>query len=153
MNTMEEALTQTVTSIWESLLGTEIHAAAYSAGMESDGALVGCIHVTGPAGGVVTLRCSHILARQAAAAMFQKAPADVQLSEEQDALAELTNIVGGNFKALLSDGHHLSLPIVVEGADFRTRFVGTELAAHVAFDCGGVSLVASFFHSSPARPS
>lgn len=146
MSATEDAMCQTVMAMWESLLETEISPVEFTADDASrESALIGCIHVAGPEGGVVTLECPAALAREAASTMFQIPQATVGPDDAQDALGELTNIMGGNFKALLSDGHQLSLPTVVEGRDFRARFIGTRLAVRVAFDCTGRRLVASFF--------
>ena len=153
MTAIEEAMTQTVLVMWESVIGTAIVPTNGSGAAGSgEPSLVGCIHVTGPEGGVVTLECPEALARDTAAAMFQLPVADVSAAEAQDALGELTNIMGGNLKAVLCEGHQLSLPTVVEGSDFRTRFIGTRLAARVGFDCSGKRLVASFFREG-ARAS
>jgi CheY-specific phosphatase CheX len=141
---MEAAISQTVTAMWSSLFETEIwQNDSPTRGDTHD--LVGCIHVTGPEGGVVTLECSEALAREIAATMFALAPTLVGMADAEDALGELANVVGGNFKAFLEGAHQLSLPTVVEGRDFRARFIGTELAARMSFDCAGERLVASFF--------
>lgn len=153
MNSMEDAISQTVTAIWESMFEAEIRPKdAPADDVPGEPGLVGCIHVTGPEGGVVTLECSDALARAAASAMFGLPANEVAISDSEDALAELANVVGGNFKAMLSDGHLLSLPTVVGGRDFRTRFIGTQLAARVAFDAGGEQLVVTFFREG-ARAS
>jgi CheY-specific phosphatase CheX len=154
MSTIEDAMSQTVTTIWESIIGTAIRPADVPVAYDSrEPAFVGCIHVTGPEGGVVTLECSAALACVTASAMFQIPQAQVGVTEAQDALGELTNIMGGNFKAMLSDGHHLSLPTVVEGSDFRTKFIGTRLAARVSFDCAGRYVVASFYRDGASPGS
>lgn len=147
MTPMEDAIAQTVSSMWELLIGGTIAICDDPDGeVASDArALAGCIHVTGADGGVITIECPEILARACAAALFQVPVGALDLREAQDALAEMANIIGGNFKALLGAGHYLSLPTVVEGRDFRTRFVGTRLEARVAFDTDAGRLVASFF--------
>lgn len=146
MNELDEILTQTVTATWEAVLGVpiDVSESQIAAGSREEG-LVGCIHVTGEDGGVVTLECSHALAQAAAAVMFHLDLPDVQPADAEDAFGELTNIIGGNFKATLSDGHQLSLPTVVEGKDFRTRFIGTSLASRVGFRYQNEFLLASFF--------
>lgn len=146
MSAIEDAMSQTVIAMWESLLESEIHPTEAKADDASrEFALVGCIHISGPDGGVVTLECPEALAREAASTMFQIQLVNVSTEDAQDALGELTNIMGGNFKALLNEGHLLSLPTVVEGRDFRTRFIGTELSVRAAFDCADRHLVASFY--------
>ena len=145
MNYLDEALAQTVTVMWDSVLGTELLPVDHTSVPANDHGLVGCIHVTGPDGGVVTIECSSALARAAACTMFNILPTTVGEADAEDSLGELANIVGGNFKGLLGPGHQLSLPKVVEGRDFRTRFIGTQLASRVSFSNLGEPLTVSFF--------
>src|SRR4051812_12253872 len=106
MNEIDESLLQTVRLTWDAVLNAEIEARSESAfPANREEGLVGCIHVTGAAGGVVTLECSHDFAKSAAAVMFDIPLANVQSTDAEDAFGELTNIVGGNFKAMLADGH------------------------------------------------
>jgi chemotaxis protein CheX len=62
--------------------------------------------------GAVQLECSADFAALAAKRMFAAAGGVTQL-ELDDALGELTNMIGGNIKSLLPAPSHLSLPSVV----------------------------------------
>ncbi len=42
----------------------------------------------------------------------------------RDAIGELANMVGGNLKASLPSGTHLSVPAVVRGTDYKLRMCG-----------------------------
>jgi CheY-specific phosphatase CheX len=81
----------------------------------------GSIAVSGGFDGGIVLTCTPELVRHAAEAILEKLPGQ-QATDEQarDFLAELTNIVGGHVKALLSSkvSEHctLSLPTVTSGA-------------------------------------
>ena len=100
----------------------------------------GCVHVTGDWAGAVVLQCARPLADKVAHIMFslgQRAPA---LADVQDAFGEITNMVGGNIKALHEGQCFLSLPSVVEGGDFSVRIPGTAVLRTVAFECEGEPL-------------
>ncbi|HEY1101413.1 MAG TPA: chemotaxis protein CheX [Myxococcota bacterium] len=78
--------------------------------------LSGCVMIDGDWNGAIILTCPRAFARDAAARMFATAVAEVSDHDTRDALGELVNIVGGNYKAILpaSGGtHRLSLPVVV----------------------------------------
>jgi chemotaxis protein CheY-P-specific phosphatase CheC len=74
------------------------------------GAVVGSIHITGAWEGAITLVCDDRLARQAAAVMFGLADHELTREHVLDAIGELTNMAGGNLKALLPGPCQLSLP-------------------------------------------
>ena len=57
--------------------------------------------------------------------------------QTQDALGELTNMVGGNIKALLPVPSRLSLPAVAEGADYLALLPGGRVVSEVNFECLG----------------
>jgi len=42
----------------------------------------------------------------------------------RDAMGELANMIGGNLKASLPSGAHLSIPSVVRGTDYKLRMCG-----------------------------
>jgi chemotaxis protein CheX len=77
------------------------------------------------------------VARLAASIMFSNDPHKVTIADLQDAVAELVNMIGGNFKALLPETCYLSLPSVVEGGDYSARVPGSALLGRVPFVCEG----------------
>ncbi len=109
-------------------------------------ALQGNISISGDVAATVTVQCSMELANAVARHMF----GDIPLSPEdvQDTVGELTNIVGGNVKALLSEGGgHLSLPVVVEGSDFSVRVPGSCLVSRVTFGLGEMTAAVTVLQS------
>jgi CheY-specific phosphatase CheX len=78
----------------------------------------GCISIGGAFTGAVTVKCTRDFVHRIAEAMF----AGEQVTEElaRDALAELTNVMGGNIKSLFSaltdSTCSLSLPAVSTGS-------------------------------------
>jgi CheY-specific phosphatase CheX len=155
MRDFDDAITRTVLTMWDSVLQTPIERADGVAAPETGASvLVGCVYLAGPIGGVVTLACPLSLAQQSAGRMFHLSTPDVTLADAHDALGELVNIVGGSLKALLPEGHTLSLPTIVEGSDHPSRFMGTDPANRVCFESGSQGLVVSFFRvGAQATPS
>lgn len=74
-----------------------------------------CVQITGTWMGLVTINCPEPLAHKIAEIMFQMAPGTAGQEELQDALGEITNMIGGNIKALMPPPCNLSLPIVAVG--------------------------------------
>ncbi len=82
--------------------------------------LTGCVTISGGWNGAVTISCTHAVSRNAAATMFGLDHESVSLEDERDALGEMTNILGGNYKSLVASitesACQLSLPVVTDGA-------------------------------------
>jgi chemotaxis protein CheX len=96
------------------MLGLEL--AALPGGAPLGPAVMGVVTSQGTWQGVVTLACSPVLARLAAAAMFRLDPSELSDDEVDDTMGELANIVGGNVKDLVGGQSKLSLPAVMRGA-------------------------------------
>ena len=94
------------------------------------------------------IECSVDFARRAAGTMFGLEPSAASAADTQDAIGELANMTGGNVKALLPEPCRLSLPTVVESADYTTRFPGGEVVSTVVFDCDGDALVVRLLRKS-----
>lgn len=105
--------------------------------------LDGVINITGGWAGAVVLQVPEPVARRAAATMFQLEPSAASLADMQDAVAELTNMTGGNVKALMDGPCALSLPTVVEGTDYSIRVPGSEAITRVGFDVEGSAVLVS----------
>ena len=60
----------------------------------------------------------------------------------RDALGELTNILGGNLKALLPGPCHLGLPTVGSGQDFSAGLPAGRPLLQVPFRCQDLPLLA-----------
>ena len=104
-------------------------------------ALTGCVHIAGAWNGAALVECELPLARRMTATLFDRAEGDVSLDDVRDTLGELTNMVGGNLKALLPAPSRLSLPTVVEGADYAVTVPRTRPAGVVSFRAGAEILV------------
>lgn len=125
---------QIVQSIFTSMLGME---AALDPQLppDCDEAVIGTIQVAGDHAVTVVLGMSKGAARASAAAMLQLNLDDVTLEDERDVVAELTNMIGGNFKSLLPGHLYLSLPTVVAGRDMGLQVPGAELVDDTNLMC------------------
>jgi chemotaxis protein CheX len=142
MSFLEKEITQVTQTVWEAVLGLTLdRLESHQPPRAGERMLSGAVRIFGAWNGALALLCPVPLARQAAATMFGVEPWAATLSETQDAIGELANMTGGNVKALLPEPCHLSLPTVVESADFTVRMPGTELVTEIAFDCSGRLLV------------
>jgi chemotaxis protein CheX len=82
------------------------------------------VHVSGAWRGTIVVQCPMSLARVATQRMF-RLDGVPPLEDVQDAIGELTNMIGGSVKALIAgENCFLSLPVVVEGHDYRVRVGG-----------------------------
>jgi chemotaxis protein CheX len=143
MNFNPDEMFQLAQSIWEATLGLPIEPDQSGAIGNRPRSMAACIQITGAWNGAILLDCPAETARRAASIMFGADPAAVTLSDLQDAVAELVNMIGGNFKALLPETCYLSLPAVVEGGDYSARVPGSKSIGRVPFTCEGqpVSIV------------
>jgi chemotaxis protein CheX len=128
---------QLTATIWDAMLGLTLERESSGATANYPRSTASCIQITGAWNGAILLDCPVDIARQAAAIMFSRDIADVTVSDLQDAVAELVNMIGGNFKALLPETCYLSLPAVVEGGDYSTRIPGSKVLGRLAFNCQG----------------
>jgi chemotaxis protein CheX len=78
------------------------------------------IGLAGSLCGVISIRCTSEAARAIAAKMLGQAEVDSDRSM-RDAMAEIVNMVAGNFKSKLSGSDHcmLSIPTVITGGDYQ----------------------------------
>ena len=128
--------------VWSMVLGLGLTPVKCDPARAAAGEFVlGQVTISGTWQGSVTLGCSAGLARRAAAAMFGKLPAEAEPEEIRDALGELTNMVGGNFKTLLKGECRLSVPNVV-GAVPYGEIVPPPIE-HLWFECSGGLVILS----------
>jgi len=133
---MEQAIVRFAKDIWGSILGLEVTPTDRFAPSEIDKTLVGFIQITGDWEGTVSVHYPASLARSAAATMFDIDEKRATMEQIQDALGELTNMVGGNIKSLLPEHEHchLSLPAVVV-TEHQLHIPGAVEIARVPFAC------------------
>ena len=147
-----DEISQIMQSIWASVFGVVLERAQTPAGALHWGGptVTGCVQITGRWEGAVTIRCSMSLARKAAALMFGAEQDAVTPEEVRDALGELVNMTGGNFKNLLPGPCQLSLPAVTEGSDYLVSIPRSKLLDQVTFSCEGQALLVSLLEKDPS---
>ncbi len=131
---------QITATIWEALIGLRIDPGSPDSIGNRSRSIAACIQITGAWNGAILLDCPAEVARHAASIMFSTAPENATIADLQDAIAELVNMIGGNFKALLPETCYLSLPAVVEGGDYSARVPGSTLLGRVPFICEGQAM-------------
>jgi len=103
---------QVVGMVWATMAGCEVERVVGDLpGFRSETRLASAVTLEGGATGRFTLACSLALARRAAAHMFGEPDHQIEIERVQDAVAELTNVVAGNLKSLLSGESRLGTPI------------------------------------------
>jgi len=126
-------------TVCESLLEMTLHDVenlAAAAALDGHSATA-TVHISGATNVSVVLSGSAVIARRAAAAMFEMDEADLGDEEIADAFGEIANIVAGNIKSLLPEPSQLSLPAVSQGADLIVTIPGADLLEHVDLGCFG----------------
>jgi chemotaxis protein CheX len=133
MEDMDRYVTELSAAVWEQTLGLPLDPTVTVP--DTHGRTVeGHVHISGEWNGTLVFQCSIGAARQAAHVMFGPGDDHEGLSDVQDAVGELTNMIGGNLKSLLSeDGCFLSLPMVIEGSDYTVRMSGARVIVRQTF--------------------
>lgn len=98
--------------------------------------------------------CSLDTSRQIAARMLDCDVATVNASDGLDALAELANIVGGNFKPMLPPPSWLDAPKVADSMPAEPTAINAERLAHVQLQVNAEDVALSLFRTAaePATP-
>ena len=125
-------LAQIVTSVFRVMMHLDVSGGGtpWFAGRER---LTASVHLSGDWNGAVVLECDGRQACQLAGRLLSCDPPETVDDDVRDVLGELANMIGGNLKCLLPRGIHLSMPAVVDGADYSLRFCGAELLERLAF--------------------
>ncbi len=97
--------------------------------------MTGCVQISGTWKGAIIIQTSTGFAKLVASHMFEKASEDVSISDMQDSLAEITNMIGGNIKSQVPGPSYLSIPSVTTGQDFSFRLKGAEVVTELAMNC------------------
>jgi CheY-specific phosphatase CheX len=154
MSFAEKEITSLTETIWLSTLGLAVERIAeLPPEVSRQRTLMGCVHISGEWQGAVVLHCPMPLAQRLAQIMFSLNGQAPTLEDTQDALGEITNMTGGNIKALLPEPCSLSLPAIVEGEDYTLRVPGTCLVSRLVFQCQDAAFVVSLLQKdlTPAK--
>jgi chemotaxis protein CheX len=146
-----EELFQIAATIWNNAIGLSIEPDASDSAANRPRSMAACIQIIGAWNGAILFDCPVEVAKLAASRMFNCDVAFVSVADLQDAIAELVNMIGGNFKALLPETCYLSLPAVVEGGDYSTRVPGSTLLGRLPLCCEGYSMSIAVLEKAKAH--
>jgi chemotaxis protein CheX len=123
----ENDLAEMVEQVWESYLDPEgINPLIPTYDENQPSEVHSSVSITGSWTGHIVYASSTTAARRAAAAFLAMDASEVSEEDVSDVLGELANIVGGNVKAMLPPGAHLSLPQVMLAPEATSRYPSTE---------------------------
>lgn len=131
--------------IAQNVLGTMLHIEALpddqiAEGSEHEAAFTGCVQITGNWQGAVLVQGTSHLERILASVFFELPEADVTQADIRDAIAEITNMIGGNIKGQVPSPSYLSIPSVTVGSDFNFHLAGANVLSQAVLDCHGEPL-------------
>lgn len=102
-----------VQGVWSTMLFAEVAPVGPAAAGAPAGPLFrGTIAIVGDWSGTLALDLAVAQAHVAACAMLDMKPGETSDDDAREIASELTNIIGGNVKALLPEGARLGLPAV-----------------------------------------
>lgn len=131
--------TEDVIAITENVLKTMLNfevAAIDAAPLEGSGEqLASQIAINGAWKGTVTVESTLGLAREMAGGMLGLESNDVTEVDLNDALAEITNMVGGNIKSLLTSPSYLSLPTMASTTTTESSTADAKVLVQKTFIC------------------
>jgi chemotaxis protein CheX len=146
MTTFDAEIEEIVKTIWSTLIDVAIEPGR-GAGAGDDSTVTGIVNIDGAWHGAVLVQCPVALAYRVTAAMFQ-GDEEPTVDEVRDAFGELTNMIGGNVKALLPGPSALSLPTVAFGTSYEISVVGARILATVPFLSESHKLIVSVVQRS-----
>ncbi len=116
-STLSTVLELATREVFELMVGTKLESRTQETSEELD--ITAMIGLAGSLCGVLSIRCSSEAGRMIAAKMLGATV--VETPSMRDAVAEIVNMVAGNFKSKLSGKSQcmLSIPTVITGADYQ----------------------------------
>lgn len=150
-DTVDQDIRSIADDAFEMMLGSRLEdsiAAAACPGERGDH-LTSVIQVTGRWEGAMTIITGRETSRVIAERMFQTD--ELEDVEVLDAVGELVNVIGGQFKSLLEPPVQLSLPTVTEGVDHHTIIPGGRVLSCQVFVWEGHPVEISVVRRQPGR--
>lgn len=140
MITQDEIIT-----IAQSVLGTMFQIEAvpdevFADSFNAEPAFTGCVQISGQWQGAVLVQGTCRLERILASVFFDIGESEVTDTDIRDAIAEITNMIGGNIKGQVPSPSFLSIPSVAVGNDFNFHLPGATLLSQAVLGCHGEPL-------------
>lgn len=134
IETYREDAIRVVQDVFRTMLGIEVEPVVVVWPPEEDLINV-AVHYAGAWKGALLLECTQQQACAFTGRLLGVDPPDEVNDDVRDAVGELANMIAGNLKPVLPPGVALSMPTLVEGADYALRILGGNLAGMIAFRC------------------
>ena len=125
-------LAQIAESVFQTMLNLEVHQAEISWAPAPE-MVTAAIYFAGAWKGAVLLECSRTQSYEFTHRLMSIEPPASINDDVRDAMGELANMLAGNLKSVLPHGIDLSMPSVVEGADYTLRVCGGSLIDRMPF--------------------
>ena len=134
MQFLENEICEITQGVWKGFLAMSV-ARGPNSSSPSDGkdCLTGRVRFSGAWKGILLFQCPAVLARRAAAVMFNLDESSVTAENAQDTVAELTNMIGGNLKVVLPSPCRVGLPTATRQSLAPSNFPEDQLRAHLVF--------------------
>ena len=133
IETYEEHIVQIVRTVFGTMLQCEVSSEPAGVTLASSDVVTAAIYLAGSWKGAVILECTRKQAFDCTARLMRIALPEAVNDDVCDAMGEVVNMVGGNLKSVLPHGVEISMPIVVEGADYMLRICGANRHHHTSF--------------------
>jgi chemotaxis protein CheX len=155
MQYLEREIRAFVEMIWSTVLRMDV-TPEHNGGAPGppNSAIEGRIRIRGGWHGTIVLQTDEKLANRAASKMLCLASGSTATDKDaQDAIAELTNILGGNLKALLPGPSQLGLPVAGPSNDHGLGPVRGHMLSELAFHCEALPLRVKLFEDEAQSKS
>jgi chemotaxis protein CheX len=128
----EEPVTTIVHDVFDTMLHYEIGRSAedYEARTEI---VTAAVFFAGARQGALILECTHAQALFFAARLMNIPEPAAMDDDARDSLGEIVNMIGGNLKSVLLPGVGLSMPSVLDGADYAYKICGANQSERISF--------------------
>ena len=151
MQYLEKEIRAFVEMIWSTVLRMDVTSERSEAAPPTS-AIEGRIRIRGGWHGTIVLQTDEQLANRAASKMLCLATgASASDKDAHDAIAELTNILGGNLKALLPGPSQLGLPVAGPSNDHGLGPIKGHMLAELAFHCDTMPLRVKLFEDEATK--
>lgn len=133
--TLQADIAKITHDVFETMLGMAVERIeAAQAPSDTKMMYTGLVTVSGSWSGAIMLACDAELARTIASMMFGTEASATTDAEINDAMGEMANMIGGNFKSMIPPPVTLSLPSVATGIKSVVRVPGCSEVGRYAFE-------------------
>lgn len=137
-----------VRTIWEAVFQWDLEEVAEQ---ELGPARTGFIQVAGVWEGAIVCVASEELVQEITSHLFRLGPGELTVELLHDALGELTNMIGGNLKALLPGPSFLCLPAVIQGSNYSICVPSAQEVAEATFLSRGRPMTVRLLRGTMSR--